>query len=144
MRIVAFDPGKTTGFAEAVVSDDGTIQEVKTYILEWERRFAVYALLYGILKEAPLPDTVVVEAFRLYEHRMKSQVGSDFPSVQVIGIIETYCFEMGILERIVYQPASVLSRVTIPDAFKEQIQKSAHARDAFRHLRYYVVMRKGK
>jgi len=155
MRIVAFDPGAVTGFCEALVSSDGTIQVVKSQEIAWANRFSgVHGLLRGIelgtrtldpdRTFAPLPDVIVVEAFHLYAHRAKEQIGNDFPSVKMMGVIETYAFELGILDKIIYQPASVMSRVTILTEHVPSIARSEHARDAYRHLRYYVVMHPDK
>lgn len=139
MRILAFDPGKTTGFCEAIVDPtNSNIQIVNSCTLAWERRFFVHELLQGTC-EAPLPDVVVVESFHLYAHKAQELIGSIFPSVQIIGTLEAYAFELGIIDRIVYQPASVMSRVELLE-YGKLLAPSPHARDAFKHLRYYVVM----
>lgn len=138
MYIVSFDPGETTG----MVVGEWYEWRPKTFNLAfhgeipWGRRFA------GV-KDAIRtysPDFVVVESFRLYSHRAKTQIGKDFPSVQVIGIIQTYMYEAGILDRLMLQPAAVRSSVKIlPDHLK-LIGSSPHIQDAYRHLRYFVIV----
>jgi hypothetical protein len=138
MRIVSFDPGERTGFCEALVSKDDGIQIVKTCMIVWSERFTVGRRLQGTM-EAPLPDAIVVEAFALYSFRAKQQVGSTFPSAQVIGIIETYAYQLGVLDKVHFQMASMISRVRILPEHATLIGRTEHERDAYKHLRYYVV-----
>jgi len=142
MRYVAFDPGGSTGFCEAIATlSDRTFQVVKSCTIDWSDRFKVGDLLQGT-DEAPLPDAVIVESFRLYQHRAKEQIGSDFPSSQVIGMIEMIAWQIGILDKVVYQPASNISRVQVLPEHKPSVAASEHARDAYRHLRYYILTNK--
>jgi hypothetical protein len=141
MRIVAFDPGETTGYCDAEVSDDGSFRVITSCTIAWSARFRVTReLLQGMHLTVPLlPDAIIVESFRLYYHKKDDQVGNDFPSSQFRGIIETFAWELGLLDKVVLQPASVMSRVAILAEHVPQVIRSEHARDAYRHLRYYVV-----
>lgn len=140
MRIVSFDPGETTGFCEALVNphDDGKFQVVKSAKIAWGDRFWVNQLLAGV-DEAPPPDTIVVESFHLYAHKAKDMIGNSFKSSEMIGIISTYAHIQGLLERMVFQPASCMTRVQILPEHAPHLLESEHARDAYRHLRYYIV-----
>lgn len=140
--IVTFDPGETTGFvaAEWQGGKDFGITEVAQ--IPWDDRF----YQTRDLLKFHLPDYVVIEDFRLYHHRAQSQIGKTFPSVNVIGVIQTYCYELGYLDRIVLQPASNRSSVKIADEHLLMVGASPHIQDAYRHLRYFVIvnlLRKG-
>jgi hypothetical protein len=138
MRIVSFDPGEHTGFCEANVDGD-TFEVVKSTTIVWEERFELVPQLLVGTDKAPLPDVIVVEMFRLYGHKAQAQVGNDFPSSQMIGVIQTYAHMLNLLDKVVLQPASVMSRVKILDEHAPSLHRSEHARDAYKHLRYYVV-----
>lgn len=140
--VVAFDPGVTTGFAAAEWQGGKDFGLTEITQIPWNDRFhQVKDLL-----EFHVPDYIVIEDFRLYHHRAKSQIGKDFPSVQMIGIIQTYSYEMGYLDRIIMQPASVRSSVKIADEHLLMVGASPHIQDAYKHLRYFVIvtlLRKG-
>jgi hypothetical protein len=141
-RVVAFDPGVTTGFVSAnwIGGKDFDLLDVEK--ITWDDRFGTVKNLLRF----STPDHVVIEDFRLYHHRMKSQIGKDFPSVQMIGIIQTYCYEMDLLDRITMQPASVRSNVKIADEHLLMVGASPHIQDAYKHLRYFIIvnlLRKG-
>lgn len=139
-RMVAFDPGLTTGFIDVDVSDDGGFRVVKSCEIAWSSRFSIGELLQWN-EVVPQPSAIVVEKFTLYAHRSKDQIGSDFPSAQVIGIIETYAHQLGLLDVVHYQMASVMSMVRILPEHYPYLIKSEHARDAYKHMRYFIVTR---
>ena len=139
MRIVAFDPGERTGFCEALVSDDGSFQVVMSCTIAWRDRFIETPILLQSNETVPLPEIIVVESFRLYAHKAKDQIGNDFPSAQMIGTIQTYLHQLGILDRLILQPASAMSRVQILPDHMPSLDRAEHARDAYKHLRYYIV-----
>lgn len=103
--------------------------------IPWQERFSCLKKL--IIED--LPCWIVVESFRLYEHKAQDQVNSDFPSVRVIGAIEAYLEGVGRLDRLVLQPASVRSRVQILNEHKPMLVNKVHAHDAYQHLRYFFV-----
>ncbi len=145
IKILSIDPGETTGVCAAVVlPSDEDIRIVKSCTLGWAQRFDVRGLLQSTFSDengwvSLTPDVIVVEGFRLYANRAKQQIGNDFPSVQLIGMIEFVSYELGVLDRVVYQPASCMKMVTIEPKYRSQLMNSEHARDAFKHLRYYAV-----
>jgi len=75
MRVLAFDPGKTTGWALV----DGTHYEGGE-LLSWYGADRLIIKLH--------PDVVVVESFRLFPHMAKTLIGSTFPTVEVIGTLK--------------------------------------------------------
>ncbi len=140
--IVAFDPGETTGFAAGQWLGGKEIGLTEVTQILWDDRFYHTRDLLKFHR----PDHVIVEAFRLYPHRAKSQIGKTFPSSQMIGIIQAYAYEQGILNRVTIQPASNRSSVKIPDEHLLMVGSSSHIQDAYRHLRYFVIvnlLRKG-
>ena len=142
ISVVAFDPGETTGFVSARWREGKTFGLIEVALIPWNDRFQQTRDLLGHYH----PEHIVVEDFRLYHHRMKSQIGKNFPSVQVIGTIQTYCYEMDLLDRIVMQPASVRSSVKIADEHLLMVGASPHIQDAYKHLRYFIItqlLRKG-
>ncbi len=142
ISVVSFDPGKTTGFAAGEWSGGKGFGLTEVAIIGWDDRF----LQVKDLLKSHVPDYIVVEAFRLYPHRANSQIGKTFPSSQMIGIIETFAYLQGRLDRVVIQPASNRSSVKIPDEHLLMVGSSAHVQDAYRHLRYFVIvnlLRKG-
>jgi hypothetical protein len=143
IRIVSFDPGYVTGFCEAIWNPgDDDFLVVKSSTIDWpSRHTGVRDLLLGT-GEVPLPSVIVAESFRLYAHKAQDQIGQDFPSARILGVIETYAYEYGVLNTMILQPASVMSRVQIRPEHKSSLDKSEHARDAYKHLRYWIVMHK--
>ncbi len=133
--VVAFDPGVTTGYVSAKWTGDKDFDLYDVEAITWGDRFSQ---IKNLLRFST-PDYIVIEDFRLYHHRMESQIGKDFPSVQVIGTIQTYCYEMDYQYRIVMQPASVRSSVKIADEHLLMVGSSPHVQDAYRHLRYFII-----
>ncbi len=128
MRIAAIDPGKTTGFA---LWDErpGTLNEYG----EVGKTPELLAIL-GRFK----PDVLVVEAYRLYPWRAKEQLWGDMPSPQVIGALKAWA-ELNKV-RYVEQSASI-KRIMSDDVLKRAgywFRGKEHARDAARHLLYYL------
>lgn len=134
--IVSFDPGATTGVvvADYISSADG-FEVVRAFEMTWEQRFAI---TYELLARRDL-TAIVVEDFFLYHHKMESQVGNRFPSVQVIGIIEAYAWINHVHQLIHYQVASLRTRVAILPQHSTIIRKSPHTTSAYQHLRYFLV-----
>jgi hypothetical protein len=133
--ICGIDPGETTGFVlMCLTSTKGDYDVIKAFEIPWGRRFELRNLLHKYL-----PDVLVIESFRLYEHKAKDQIGSDFPSVRVIGITEAYMYELDCLKAITYQPAHVTARVQVLARHVGVIGSSEHVKDAYKHLRYYLV-----
>jgi len=143
-RIIGIDPGQTTGYVDALFDlNSGTWQVVDAREIAWDERFILKPLLAGALCTAYvqplLPDFVVTEQFTLYAFKAKDQIGSTFPSVRVIGTLEAYMQEFGILRRLCFQPASVRSRVLTLEEHRRWLVGSVHKHDAYQHLRYFIV-----
>jgi hypothetical protein len=132
MRILAIDPGHTTGVATGLWDSGLDFKLWNAFQLPWEMRFT-------LAHEIDLADLIVIESFRLYKHKAQDQINSDFPSVQVIGAVEAFAWRLSKLEKIVKQPSSCIQNVKILSEHEEFTRGLIHAQDAYRHLRYYIV-----
>lgn len=133
MFIASFDPGRTTGCVLARWESGRDFDIVMKYAIPWEKRFPA---IKDILRY--VPEHIVVESFRLYPHSARAQIGQDFPSSQVIGIIETFAYEYSPESRITKQPAAARSNVKVTH---EEIKgSSVHVLDAYLHLRYFIIV----
>jgi hypothetical protein len=137
MDILAFDPGKTTGYCRLKVSGDGTeFAIVEAQEISWLERLPT---LFNIIASAESGSNVVIEAFRLFPHKASAQIGSDFPSSQVIGTIETFCFISHERLTIEYQQPGDISRVQVLERDLPHVAGSPHKIDAYRHARLYFL-----
>lgn len=145
MRILAIDPGKTTGVVVAEIQDHEVTGIVQQFELGWEERFMLIPFIQGMRPEQGAPQQfseIVLEAFRLYPHEYRRQVGSDFPSVRVIGIVEAAAYLAGGLDSITLLPAGVKSKVAVLEDHGRVLLRSEHVRDAYKLARYYAITRK--
>lgn len=145
MIVVAIDPGFTTGVAVATGvkpdSRDFTLDD--SYEVEWDKRFSRFHDLLSQLSRCSEPvGAIVLERFVLYPNEAHNLGYSDFPSVQIIGIVGAYAHVWGLSDHIVMQTASQRKSVQILDEHYHTLrdQRSKHIRDAYQHLRYYIVM----
>jgi hypothetical protein len=134
-HILAFDPGETTGFVAGMFDGDKDFGLLRCEEIPWENRFSRTWKWLQFYQ----PDYIVVEAFRLYPHRAMEQIGKDFPSSQFIGIISAYAWKLQ-LPSITLQPASVRSSVKVLPEHRTMIGTSKHIVDAYRHLRYFIIV----
>lgn len=134
-RVVSFDPGYTTGvFTCDGVREDMTFINPQSFEIPWNRRFEMIAEIFTRHQ----PDVVVVERFSLFRGRAKQQIGSTFPSVEIIGVISTYRNDLCPSAEIVTQPAWAKER-TIRKLEESCSCRGPHTRDAMRHAIYYYV-----
>jgi hypothetical protein len=143
--IVAIDPGQTTGVCairEAHKSDD--FQVVGTWQIPWEDRVTFFVALFSGTfalgkSKSLLPEVVVIENFHLRPGRALEQIGSEFPSVRVIGIVEVLVALCCPKPLLIFQDPSVIGRVSILPEHEERLAGLIHAQDAYRHARYYHI-----
>lgn len=133
MKILAIDPGHTTGVVLGESEGRTDLKLLAAFELAWNDRFKLYEMAY-------YPAVIVIEDFRLYEHKAMSQVNSDFPSVKIIGMMELVCYLTG--TTLVTKMPSVKNSVKILEEHKEMLGKSPHIQDAYKLLRYYAILRK--
>jgi hypothetical protein len=110
--------------------------------IPWKtRKEDFWALFTGTFREIlPVPQYVVIESFRLRPGRAMEQVGSTFPSVEVIGLIEGYQFVTHNYFQIVYQEPGTIARVAMLRENAGFFVGLPHAMDAYKHARYFSVM----
>lgn len=133
MKIIAVDPGYTTGIAIGQSHAPKMFDVIETIELHWEQRFDMLELL-----DRYTPDVVVMEDFKLYAHKAESQINSPFPSARVIGSMDAFCWQRSV--KVAMQPAVCIARVAVLKQHVEAVGSSPHTRDAYKHLRYYVLM----
>jgi len=138
MKILAIDPGYTSGICIADASDDFKVIQVGEF--KWNARFEfLETLLTGkyIYQNVPLTlDVVITENFRLRPDKAHTQIGKTFPSSQIIGTVEYLCYVENI--PFVLQEPGARTRVKIlPE--HEHMVVGPHQHDAYQHARLYYV-----
>ena len=120
---------------------DKDIEVVMAEQIPWDRRKEdLWALFTATFREGlPVPQYTVVENFRLRPGRAMEQVGSTFPSVEVIGLIEAFQFVTKNYFKLVYQEPAIISRVQVLPEHAPLFVGKPHAADAYRHARYFCV-----
>jgi len=146
MAVIAIDPGDVhCGMALGVTGTDGTFacvqaweatpDECADYVAGW--------LLSGEL------EALVIEKFNLYGDKAKEQIGSDFPTVQLIGVLKYLVRVAGIQAE---QDGRYRARLAMYGAdtkksLRAQLKargiallpaEADHARDAQLHLWHYA------
>lgn len=129
-KVISVDPGGTTGWCLArfpgfvtVAGETGSVTDI-----------------IGIL-DSHKPDTVVVEAFRIYPWRAKNLSWSNVPAVEVLGAVKVWCNS----NNAAYIEQSAASRKLISKLWLQTsglwkaTRGKPHARDAARHLLYYCI-----
>lgn len=140
--IIAVDPGGTTGVTWGKIIVPGEFKLVGAKEVVWSDRFWLF---WFIVRNQAKIKRIVVERFLLYNDplRLRSQIGSNMPSSQVIGIVEAAANAVGLLDKVVYQGAADrLTMREIPKAAKAILGRSNHTEDAYRHLAYFVIINK--
>lgn len=145
MKILAFDPGRTTG-ACLIRTNDRGFEVVRAVEIPWENRFretmALVSSMYQFPTDKPQPQiAIVIENFRLRRGRAVEQSGSDFPSSQVLGAIGAWAYMWDLTDKIALQEPSVIGRVQILPEHEVHVKGSEHKKDAYKHARYYFITR---
>jgi hypothetical protein len=131
VKYVAFDPGETTGVA--------VFDEFGDVIRYWQ----IYTLgaLLEFLETVDQCSDFIVEDFKIFGHKAKSQIGSRGPAQQAIGVIQAHC-QKHPKKNIWLQPASVKSiaakwtQVKVPTN-----HANSHQVDAYLHGSYFLIRR---
>lgn len=137
-RVYAFDPGTTTGFASIDVAEDGkSFVLVRCEEIPWTDRLSD---LRNLFSDVPAHIHIVVESFRLFPHKARAQIGSQFPSVRMIGAIEATVHMYGLkVDNIVFQEPGDIARVKVLEEHVTVVAGSPHKIDAYRHARLYFL-----
>lgn len=141
IKVIAFDPGTTTGWAS------GTISDGQLVVLDYGyNAWKAVALHYDRVQRNPDTryDVMVYESFRLRRGDAMSLVGSTFPVIQFIGGVLVTSWATG-TQIVTQEPSHKPVIDKMMGGAKNYLPKSEveHDRDALRHLYYYAVNRGG-
>jgi hypothetical protein len=138
-RLIAIDPGQTTGLAEVLLAHDNSNlwnAMISTFTLRWPQQAA------AIANNLDAYDVIVVEDWRLRQADAAAMVGQNLWGPKVLGWIEGNLEATGSLHKLVYQRPSTLAMFplqTIKKWMNGFTPDTAHERDALRHLIYYLA-----
>ncbi len=151
MRIAAYDPGESTGWAF------GTIEDGKLKYIDcgWGACVPVAVDLFKRMRgddpANPPFDVVVYETWRLRKDKAKEFIGSPIIPIQAVGMTRAAVLFTRPRTPIVGQEPAIkhvidkqMAGFGFPDYLPERpTSGEEHARDAVRHLWYYCINRKG-
>jgi hypothetical protein len=140
-RVLAFDPGGTTGVAKAWTEDDD-FKFSYHQIGPDEHHEELWGFLQAHLQQYGLPNLeIVCESF---EYRNMSRKGLELVSKEYIGIIKLFCEINGI--KLTFHTASAAKTFVTDDKIHSLdlwVPGKPHAMDGMRHLLRYLVIGKG-
>lgn len=144
---VSIDPGGTTGvctfaYPGGIINPDAYTVETALEVT-FNNRFWYYRYLAERRDQIGL---IILERFKLFgkQATMKAQINSEFPSVRIIGIVEAFAYELGLLDKIVFQEPNDRKSAQIPQRDWAIIGPSDHVKDSYRHNRYYGLTHRGQ
>lgn len=130
-RILALDPGVTTGYAAALYSPGRLSVAVDEQV--WTPH-GLYQWLNVYIAESELPTTIIFESF---EYRNKPRTGLNLTPVELIGVINIFRERYEPFVEFVMQSAASGKAFFSDDKLKQlgayKVGKK-HGRDATRHL----------
>lgn len=143
-RILSLDPGETTGYcvfqaqeAEAELVDSG---QIKAWPLA-QGYDNLRLLIAKTFLEGPTDSRLIVfESYNVYEHKLEQHTHSNVPTLQLIGLIQTLCFQTDI--PYITQTAQVGKGFVTDTKLKAwgfYHTGKKHARDATRHACYFLL-----
>lgn len=136
-RLLALDPGETTGFATFIGSDRTVHWEEIDQIKTWPMIDVVQNLTN--LFDQTKPNAVVMESYRVYSWMTESHAWSPVNTVQIIGCIQTLCIQRMI--PYYFQTAQIAKNFFTDEKLKEYglyVKGVRHGRDATRHGAYFL------
>ncbi len=139
-RVLAIDPGETSGFATFEDADLVDTGELKTKDMDLG-----VAAISGVLEHFK-PEVLVCEDYRIYGWKTKDHAWSSLHTPQLIGAINTLAIWAGV--PMVKQSAQVAKQFCTNDKLQQwnyYRKGEPHGRDAVRHGCYYILFgTKGK
>ena len=136
IRIMALDPGGTTGWATAII-EDSMLETIEC----GQEKYDALNLWVTLIHYAP--HYLVCETFR---YRTQSRAGLDLTSVKWIGICELYAQQAGDACELKMQEPSEGKGFWTDEKLKKAglfIRGKPHSRDAMRHLLYFLTFKAG-
>ena len=139
-RVLAFDPGETTGWF--CVDYDSTFRNFQDNPHD---SFCGTEELWNniprLIRSRFIPDTIVCERFGLYPGKAKALSHNALLPVEVIGVIKYVAQEQNI--PVIIQPASLIKRVVLTQTEQEMCGPSPHIQDACKHTLAFILSKKG-
>lgn len=137
MRVLAIDPGERVGWARGIVSPDSLL--IEDHGISGLKPFAVK--LHEVIADY---DAVIYETFRLTPKGARTSIGSDLPTLQLVGMIRCAAWLNPEVKLIAQDPAiKKTADKTAKDEALRLIEAEpgthddAHDIDAVRHLSYW-------
>lgn len=136
LKVVAFDPGVTDGFASGLIDITTGFMEVAADQQKW-----TVGELYTWLQETK-PDAIIHERFT---YRNRSRKGLVLESRNKIGVIQLYCEQNPEVHTHKQMPADAMTYFTDKELRANGVYriKMPHANDAMRHLLRWFVFGPG-
>lgn len=158
-RVIAVDPsgnykeGKgVTGYAVYDCDENKIIHTLQVEAKKWDNRQSYWlncssALRY--LMDAYETNTVVLEDYRLYGHKAKSQTNSELETPRLLGFLEMVLWARGVQPH--YQMAAAVKKRWSDEILEEEellteelkTYSNRHCRDAIRHAVHYGTFNMG-
>lgn len=142
-RLLALDPGETTGWSLWVDGQYKDGGQLETVVLSTESQ-GVKVLNWAPLKElfvTTKPTLVVYENYRIYSHKLDRHSFSEVETLRLIGGIDLICWEESIP---VANQMAVQAKSFITDdklkAWDFWLKGLKHSRDSMRHALYYIIV----
>ena len=137
MKVIALDPGKTTGYAVGLITSEG-----KMLVVTGQERWS-HLELWGFFEDN-LPDVLITERF---EFRNKARTGLELYSRELIGVTHLYHqMYMNLEVPLVEQMPSVIGGFFTDKQLKKDLiykEGRPHANDAARHLLQWFMFGPG-
>lgn len=144
-RVLALDPGETTGWSIWDSHDQGTkyVMEASGQLETWDKQeHNIKPCVYNfkdLLRECQ-PDHVVMERYAVYEWKTDSHAWSDVPTLRIIGSMETRLIDNNISYHM--QTAQAAKNFVTDDKLREWDfwkKGERHARDSMRHALFFLL-----
>lgn len=141
MRVLALDPGHTTGWGYFEGPHMCKYGQAMTLIERVGNNEGVlcYRELLDLL-DGINPNVIVCEDYRVYAHKVERHVNSRVPTLHLIGAIELWAYLHHV--PVVFQMASTAKGFVTDDKLKAwglYKEGMRHSRDAFRHACYFLL-----
>ena len=135
--LLALDPGLTTGYS---IFSSGEM--LTNGIIDWKDLNTGFLSLIHLLQLFN-PNVVVCEDYRLYANKVNAQLGSQIPTIKIIGAIEMLCIQNGIT--LFKMMASQAKGFATNDKLKEwgyYKKVNRHSRDSIRVGCHFLLFSK--
>jgi hypothetical protein len=137
-RVLAFDPGETTGWAVFHRTTENTELIDAGQATTWPLKVGVEN--FNTLFQQFSPNIIVYESYHIYSWKANQHKNSEVATIQVVGCLQT----LAIQNVLPYTAQTAqIGKTFVNDAKLEDwglwIPGLRHARDAIRHGCYYIL-----